>query len=361
MSIPYDKTRKDKKEEMDDIPVSVERIEVMVYPNQVEDIEKVIKEFQVPYVRTRAESYGFECYYYIITIPSELTDIILDKFVNIIKDKQKLNIITHYRAESSISRYLKMLVNDFIKQGLYKPKPTTIESLVTKTDAFLKRKIDLYFMTLIATIIALVGLVTDNVAVIIGAMLISPLLSPITSLALNSILGRQKQINQSLLYITYLLTSSILLAMAVTSVLSYFIDIEITKEIMLRTNPQPTDILIAVILGIAGGIALLSALPEIIVGVAIAVALIPPATVSGLGLGLNDVTIAFGALIILFENVVGMIMGMVLIFVIKGVSPRRYYEKQKAKKVAIKAALSLLSLIIAIILLELYLNKIIFV
>ncbi|RMF30408.1 MAG: TIGR00341 family protein, partial [Candidatus Nitrosothermus koennekii] len=354
MSIPYDKSRKD--HERDDIPVSVERIEVMVYPNQVEDIEKVIKEFQVPYVRTKAESYGFECYYYIITIPSELTDIILDKFVNIIKDKQKLNIITHYRAESSISRYLKMLVNDFIKQGLYKPKPTTIESLVTKTDAFLKRKIDLYFMTLIATIIALVGLVTDNVAVIIGAMLISPLLSPITSLALNSILGRQKQINQSLLYITYLLASSILLAMAITFVLSYFIDIEITKEITLRTNPQPTDILIAVILGMAGGIALLSALPEIIVGVAIAVALIPPATVSGLGLGLNDITIAFGAFRLLLENVVGMIMGMVLIFVIKGVSPRRYYEKKKKKKVAIKAALSLLSLIIAIILLELYLN-----
>lgn len=358
MTIPYDKSRKDDEK---DIPLSVERIEVMVYPNQVDDIERVIKEFQVPYVRTNAESYGFDCYYYIITIPSELTDIILDKLVTIIKDKQKLNIITHYRAESSISRYLKMLLNDFIKQGLYKPKPTTIESLVTKTDAFLKRKIDLYFMTLIATIIALIGLISDNVAVIIGAMLISPLLSPITSLSLNSILGRQRQINQSLIYIVELLASSILLAMVITFALSYFIDVEITKEIILRTEPQPTDILIAIILGMAGGIALLSALPEIIVGVAIAVALIPPATVSGLGLGINDIDIAFGAFRLLVDNVIGMIMGMVLVFIIKGISPRRYYEKQKAKNIIIKVTLALISLVILFILLELYMHEIIFV
>ena len=355
MSIPYDKSKKD---DETDIPLSVERIEVMVYPNQVDDIESVIKEFQVPYIRTDAESYGFDCYYYIITIPSELTDIILDKLVTIIKDKQKLNIITHYRAESSISRYLKLLLNDFIAQGLYKPKPTTIESLISKTDAFLKRKTDLYFMVLISTIIALVGLISDNVAVIIGAMLISPLLSPITSISLNSILGRQKQINQSIIYIIELLASSILLAMLITFILSYFMDIEITKEIMLRTDPQPTDILIAVILGMAGGIALLAVLPEIIVGVAIAVALIPPSVVSGLGLGLMNIDIAFNAFRLLIDNVVGMILGMTLIFIVKGISPRRYYEKQRAKGVAIKATLALISLAVAFILLELYMSNI---
>ncbi len=358
LTIPYDKSKKDEEK---DIPLSVERIEVMVYLNQVDDIESVIKQFQVPYIRTNAESYGFDCYYYIIIIPSELTNIILDKLVTIIKDKQKLNIITHYRAESSISRYLKMLLNDFISQGLYKPKPTIIESLISKTDAFLKRKIDLYFMVLISTIIALIGLISDNVAVIIGAMLISPLLSPITSVSLNSILGRQRQINQSIIYIVELLASSILLAMLITFVLSYFIDIEMTREITLRTEPRPTDILIAVILGMAGAIALLAVLPEIIVGVAIAVALIPPSVVSGLGLGLMDIEIAFGAFRLLVDNVIGMILGMVLIFTLKGISPRHYYEKQLAKDVAIKAILALISLVIIFILLELYMHKIIFI
>jgi uncharacterized hydrophobic protein (TIGR00341 family) len=254
-----------------------------------------------------------------------------------------------------------MLLNDFISQGLYKPKPTTIESLISKTDAFLKRKIDLYFMVLISTIIALIGLISDNVAVIIGAMLISPLLSPITSVSLNSILGRQRQINQSIIYIVELLASSILLAMLLTFILSYFIDIEMTREIMLRTEPQPTDILIAIILGMAGAIALLAVLPEIIVGVAIAVALIPPSVVSGLGLGLMDIEIAFGAFRLLVDNVIGMILGMVLIFTLKGISPRRYYEKQRARAVAIKATLALISLVIIFILLELYMHKIIFI
>jgi uncharacterized hydrophobic protein (TIGR00341 family) len=205
--------------------------------------------------------------------------------------------------------------------------------LIAKTDAFLSRKRDVYFMILVATVVALVGLVSNNVAVIIGAMLISPLLGPISSFALNSVLGRQKRIEESLMFGSAMIGSSIGLAAVLTLALSAFYSIEITPEIQSRTGVSPILIVVAVMLGIAGGLALLTAIPEIIVGVAIAVALVPPATTTGIGLGLGSAEIAVGSSLVLLSNIIGMIIGFMAIFLAKGISPRKYYEKQKAKRV----------------------------
>ncbi len=79
-------------------------------------------------------------------------------------------------------------------------------------------------------------------------------------------------------------------------------------------------------------LALITAIPEIIVGVAIAVALIPPAAVTGIGIGLGSFDIAFSAFLILVSSIIGLIIGFLLIFLIKRVRPRRYHERKEAKK-----------------------------
>lgn len=188
-------------------------------------------------------------------------------------------------------------------------------------------------MILVATVVALVGLVSNNVAVIIGAVLISPLMGPISSFALNSVLGRQKRIEESILFGTVMIVSSIGPAAALTLGLSAFYSIEMTPEIPLRTEVNPIIIVVAVMLGVAGGLALMTSIPEIIVGVAIAVALVPPATTAGIGVGLGSTEISGGASLVLLSNIIGMVIGFMLIFLAKGISPRKYYEKQKAKRV----------------------------
>lgn len=122
------------------------------------------------------------------------------------------------------------------------------------------------------------------------------------------------------------------LAAVITIGLSMVISIEITPEIQSRTEERPIGIIVAVLLGIAGGLALITAIPEIIVGVAIAVALIPPAAVSGIGIGLGSFDIAFSAFLILVSCIIGLIIGFLIIFLAKRVAPRRYLEKKKAQK-----------------------------
>lgn len=331
----------------------MEQIEVTLYPNQAEEIEKILEEFQVPYVKTAAESYKVACFHYVVTCPQELAGTLVDMIAKKFDTTQRINVITHYKTESTISDYLHKF-EAFLKEeiephgkpdistvsafksvkDLIKTKKTgPVEGIVAKTDAFLSKKKDIYVMILVATVVALVGLVSNNVAVIIGAMLISPLLGPISSFALNSVLGRQNRIQESIVFGSAMIGSSIGVAAILTLALSAFYTIEITPEIQSRTEVSPILIVVAVMLGIAGGLALLTSIPEIIVGVAIAVALVPPATTAGIGFGLGSADIALGASLVLLSNIIGMVIGFMVIFLAKGISPRKYYEKQKAKKV----------------------------
>ena len=99
-----------------------------------------------------------------------------------------------------------------------------------------------------------------------------------------------------------------------------------------RGQTSLTDVGIGLILGLAGGLALVAAVPELLVGVGVASALLPPATVSGIGLALMDSTMFFGALTLTMVYLVGLELGCTVMLRIKGVSPRKFYQKADARK-----------------------------
>ncbi len=361
-----------------------ERIEITVYPNQAQEVEQVLDLFQVPYVRTDAKSCDISVLFYIITVPDGLSGALIEALGPKINTKGKFNNLVHYKTESVVSNYLtryesflkeeQEVSKDTIKKNEEKNKNKNkdnnndngeeeeedyffpelwhstafrsiksklkvkanrpvVEELISKTDAFASRRNDVYVMVLIATVVALAGLISNNVAVIIGAMLISPLMGPISSIALNSVLGRTREIKQSLIFGAKLVSSSILLAAVITLALSMVIHIEITPEIQSRTEERPITIIVAILLGIAGGLALITAIPEIIVGVAIAVALIPPAAVTGIGLGIGSFDVAISAFLILVSSIIGLVIGFLIIFLVKRVAPRMRFEQKKSQKI----------------------------
>lgn len=207
-----------------------------------------------------------------------------------------------------------------------------MEELLPLTDPFTKFKKDLLIMIVIASIVALAGLFGNSPAVVIGAMLISPLLGPITAFSFNAAVGRPLKMRQSALSGFILITAVVAAGAIVTSLASIFMDLPITNEINLRTATSPIDIGISILLGIAGGIAMVSSIPGILVGVAIAAALVPPATVTGIGLGMLDARIFTGAMLLTSSNVIGLLLGSMIVFFVRGVTPRKYYEKEKARR-----------------------------
>lgn len=149
-------------------------------------------------------------------------------------------------------------------------------------------------------VIACIGLDTGSVAVIIGAMLISPLMGPILGIGLGVGINDRKMIILSFYNLSIALIISLIVATIYFSLTPLG---EPTKEIMSRTRPHILDVFVAFFGGIAGIVASsrkekLNAVP----GVAIATALLPPLCVTGFGIANFDWKIVWGSFYLFFLN-----------------------------------------------------------
>ena len=157
------------------------------------------------------------------------------------------------------------------------------------------------FILICAMIIASIGLNTNSVAVIIGAMLISPLMSPIQSLGLGLSNGNLKRVYVSLFRL------GIFILISVVSSTFYFLVSPIndaTPQILARTYPTLWDVLIAIFGGIAGVIGKTEEDGgNVVPGVAIATALMPPLCVVGFGIAHGNLKIFLGAGYLFIINV----------------------------------------------------------
>lgn len=199
-----------------------------------------------------------------------------------------------------------------------------------------------FFMLGIATAIATFGLIVNSAPTIIGAMIIAPLMSPILSLSYGLVIFDRRLIVRSIITLTA--GTVLVIVIAFTMSLSFGLRL-IGSEIISRTSPTLFDLGVALPAGAAAAFSQTRrSIASSIAGVAIAVALVPPLAVSGLGLAVGPqatlesgmsltefasfaggVDIAAGAFILFVTNLVGIIVVAMLIFI-----SQRYGEWKKA-------------------------------
>ena len=176
-------------------------------------------------------------------------------------------------------------------------------------------------LMLLATLIATLGLFGNSAPVIIGAMILAPLMAPIISLSMGVLRQDRTLIVNSSKTIGW----GVLLGYLCAIFITWLTPLNIANdEIMARVRPNLLDLGIAVGSGIAGAYA--SAKSEIsktLAGVAIAVALVPPLAVSGIGLGWMEWDIFRGAFLLFLTNLAGMVMAAAMTFLLLGFSPFR--------------------------------------
>lgn len=188
----------------------------------------------------------------------------------------------------------------------------------------------IYMATVIlSTLVAGVGLAKNDVAVIIGAMVIAPLLGPNVSMSLAATLADMKLAWQS--FKTNI--TGLLLSLAVAFVMGFIltVDPEI-EELGNRATVSFGDITIALAAGSAGALAFTRGIPAAIIGVMVAVALLPPLVSVGLFLGAGYESHAFGAAILTLTNLICINLAGVLTFLVQGIRPRNWWEAEKARR-----------------------------
>jgi len=203
------------------------------------------------------------------------------------------------------------------------------ESLYKEVQKNSRLDMNYLVLVLLSTIVAAIGLIENNVAVVIGAMVIAPLLGPNLAFGLGTALGDLSLMKNSL----KTLFAGVLLAVSISVILGIVWPFPITSpELISRTDAGLDSIALAFASGAAAALSISTGLPSVLVGVMVAVALLPPAATFGLMLGHARIDLATGAALLLAVNIVSVNLACKLVFLIKGVQPRTWWEKEKAKK-----------------------------
>lgn len=233
-----------------------------------------------------------------------------------------------------------------------KPSRLSREELYTNISEMTRLTKIYVVMVILSAIVAAIGIMRGNVAVIVGAMVIAPLLGPNVALSFATTLGDIKLARQALLSnIIGLLTA---LAVAVIAGLMFDVN-PLDPEVASRTHAYPGDIILALAAGAAGALSLTTGISTALIGVMVAVALLPPLVTFGMMLGAQKWQFALGAMLLLLVNLICINLAGVLTFLLQGVRPLTWWEADRARKatrIAIALWLILLAALAALILLS---------
>jgi uncharacterized hydrophobic protein (TIGR00341 family) len=209
------------------------------------------------------------------------------------------------------------------------PEQATREELYAEVDSEARINSTFLLLVLLSTVVAVIGLLESNVAIIIAAMLIAPLLGPNMAMALGSTLGDRELILRA----TATNAVGIGLGIACAAAAGFVLPFDGTSvELMARTRLGYDNILLALASGAAGALSLTTRLPSILVGVMVAVALLPPAVTLGYMLGAARLELAGGAAALLAINVVCVNLAAQIVFIAKGIKPRTWIERRAAQE-----------------------------
>ncbi len=180
-------------------------------------------------------------------------------------------------------------------------------------------------LMVLATLLALTGLFANSAPVIIGAMILAPLMYPIISLAM----GVLREDNSLMFESSRSLLLGVGLALGCATVMTWLIPLwSINDQIAARLSPTLLDLGVAIISGIAGAYAHSRAeVAKSLAGVAIAVALVPPLAVAGIGIGWFDWAVFWGAFLLFLTNLAGIVLAAALTFMVLGFSPFKLARK----------------------------------
>jgi uncharacterized hydrophobic protein (TIGR00271 family) len=178
---------------------------------------------------------------------------------------------------------------------------------------------------ILSVILATLGVFANSSPVIIGAMILAPLMSPIISFSMGMLRQDGKLIKNS--FITILVGIGVGYLFAIIFTLITPIN-QINAEITARIKPNIIDLGIAVVSGAAGAYAFSKEeIAKTLAGVAIAVALVPPLAVSGIGLAWLNFEVFAGAFLLLITNLTGMVLAAAFTFLMTGYSPFQLARK----------------------------------
>lgn len=279
-----------------------------------------------------------------ILIDAEQTEPVLETLNDRYSSDPNFRIIV-LPVEASIPRPNKKEIKDTEKKTKERLSIEELYQTIIEQAAFSKT---FFYLIILASIVAAIGVLYDNVAVIIGSMVIAPFLGSSMALSLATTLADKKLASEAV--ITSL--TGYLIAIGIGILFGYFFFIDPTAtEIISRTDVNLMYIILALASGIAGSLSFTKGISQALVGVIVAVALLPPLVVTGLLIGSFYWGQALGSFLLFSINVVCINLASMGTFLAQGITPKKWWQKEKAKQYVRNAAILWTVMLLLLILL----------
>lgn len=181
----------------------------------------------------------------------------------------------------------------------------------------------------LSSVVAAVGLVRDDTIVVIGAMVIAPLLAPNVAVALGTTLADLELVKRGV--VTGLAGGGV--ALGVAAICGFALGPDaLTDPVLERIRLDLPDMALALAAGGAGVVSVTVGFASALVGVMVAVALLPPIVACGLLLGSARWAVAGDAFLLVLANVISINLAGVIAFLLQGVGPLSWWEEERARR-----------------------------
>ena len=230
------------------------------------------------------------------------------------------------------------------------------EELTTRASELAPALPSYVIMTTVSAIIATAGLLLDSPSVVVGSMVIAPLIGPAMATAVGSVVNDPEMFKRGV----RLQLLGALLAIGGAAVLALLLktlhlvppglDITTLGEIQERLAPDFLSLAVALGAGVAGVVSLTTGVSSALVGVMIAVALMPPAATVGIGMAWGQPAVALGAGVLALVNWLSINVAALVVLWYRGYRPESFFREDDARVATLKrvgtlvAAIALLSL-----------------
>ncbi|MFB6134075.1 MAG: TIGR00341 family protein [Halanaeroarchaeum sp.] len=299
----------------------------------------VLEEYDIDYVLTDETSHSRYTAIVYFPLPSAAVQDVLDDLEDAGLSDDAYTVVME--AETVVSRRFDRLRNRYEseesggEQVARAELKTTAQDLVSSLPTYV-------VLTIVSAIIATVGLLLDSPAVVVGSMVIAPLIGPAMSASVGTVVDDVTLVNRGI----KLQVIGILLAVASAAVFAVIVrwaslvppglDPTAIGQVQARLSPDFLSLVVALGAGVAGAMSLTAGVSSALVGVMIAVALIPPAATMGIGIAFGLPVVALSSGVLTLVNVLSINLAALVVFWYAGYRPHHFLRREEARSQTIK-------------------------
>ncbi len=282
-------------------------------------------------------------------LPTAAVEPVLDRLRDAGIDERTYTVIVS--AETVISRRFEQLEESYAEQSDRSEDRIAREELQTKAEDLVSGFGTYVLMTVVSAVIATAGLLLDSPATVVGSMVIAPLIGPAMSAAVGTVVDDdelfRKGIRLQALGVGLAVGAAAVFAagLRALNLVPPGMDPLALAEVSERLAPNVLALAVAIGAGIAGIVSLITGVSSALVGVMIAVALIPPAAAVGIGIAFNIPRLAIGAGVLVLVNVLSINLAALLMLWYEGYRPESWFRQAEAQSALVKRATVLVAAI----------------